>query len=237
MRWYSNGAATVPIHSHPSLIGLTISKNYFSLSATTTQSLAAATAAIIVSSALLGRALVPASAMNRAHVRPAFSSNERTRPANRACGPSGPANQALSASRFRPFGIFKNAAMNFSDSQRGDKEILIFLLPHPGQQRSRRLRLDDVSNDVGIKKVACHRSTLRSFSRGRLRSRSAPTSGERRSAASTAPVFGGSPLLPAVWFGEAVPPLAPLPSISGQGSGLAHDRRRAPGSRTERYRV
>lgn len=43
-----------PIHSRPSLIGLTISisKKSFSLSVTTTQSLAAATAAIIVSSAL-----------------------------------------------------------------------------------------------------------------------------------------------------------------------------------------
>lgn len=73
--------------------------------------------------------MVLASAMSRAHISPAFSSNERTRLANRACGPSGPANQALSASRFRPFGFFKNAAMDFSDSQRGDKEILIFLLP------------------------------------------------------------------------------------------------------------
>lgn len=136
--------------------------------------------------------MVLASAMSGAHISRAFSSNERTRPANRACGPSGPANQALSASRFRPFGFFKNAAMDFSDSQRGDKEILTFLLPHPGQQRSRRLRLDGVANDAGIKKVACHRSSLRSFSLGRLRSRSALTSGERRSAASTPPVFGGS---------------------------------------------
>lgn len=39
------------------------------------------------------------------------------------------------------FWFFESAATGLNDSQRGDKEIIIFLLPHPGEQRFRRLTL------------------------------------------------------------------------------------------------
>lgn len=61
-----------------------------SLSVTTTQPFASATAAMMVSSALRGRPAAVPSAMSLAQTSPAFSSNGRTRPANRVEGPSGP---------------------------------------------------------------------------------------------------------------------------------------------------
>ena len=77
----------------------------FSLSVATTQLLASAVAATIMSSALRGRPLAVPSAISRAQIRAAFSSKASTRPANRACGPSGPANQASSTARFFPAGF------------------------------------------------------------------------------------------------------------------------------------
>ena len=69
-----------------SLSGLMIltPSNSFSLSVTTTQSFAPATAAMIVSSALRGQPRTLPPAMSFAHTRPAFSSKGSPRPANRA---------------------------------------------------------------------------------------------------------------------------------------------------------
>src|SRR3546814_20450608 len=66
---------------------------------------------------------------------------------------------------------------------------------HPRQEQVRWLRLDDIADDVGVEEIARHRSTSRPSSRGRERSSSAPTSGERRSAARMPPGFGGSPAI------------------------------------------
>src|SRR5690348_15668720 len=89
--------------------------------------------------------------------------------------------------------LFENPATNFRDRQRGDEQILVTLCRHPGQQRIRWLRLDDIADDVGIEKIMSHRLTLRPFSRGRERSRSAPTRGERRKAVRILPGLGGLP--------------------------------------------
>ena len=145
-----------------------------------------------MSSPLRGRPAAFPSAISRAQTRPAFSSNDRTRPANSACGPSGPANQFRGCCASCPR-LLQDASADFGDRKRGDEQIVVLLRAHPSQQRIRRLRLYDVADDIGIKKVACHRSTLRPSSRGRLRSRSAPTRGERRNAARIPPAFGGSP--------------------------------------------
>ena len=76
------------------------------LSVTTTQPFASATAAMMVSSALLGSApLALPSAASLAQTRPAFSSKGRIRPANRVGGPSGPANQSSSWARRLPEGF------------------------------------------------------------------------------------------------------------------------------------
>lgn len=71
-----------------------VSAKSFPLSVTITQSLAPATAATIISSALRGRPAAFPSAMSHAHVNAALSSKGRMRPANSSCGPSGPENQA-----------------------------------------------------------------------------------------------------------------------------------------------
>ena len=92
---------------YPARTGFTnvpISKS-FSLSVTTTHSLASATAAMIVSSALRGRPRALASAINRAQISAAGSSKARIRPAKRACGPSDPSNYASSWLRRRPAGF------------------------------------------------------------------------------------------------------------------------------------
>jgi hypothetical protein len=77
----------------------------FSLSVTTTHSLASAMAAMIMSRALLGRPFAVPSAISRPQISPAFSSNVSTRPANNASGPSGPENQSCNACRFFPAGF------------------------------------------------------------------------------------------------------------------------------------
>src|SRR5580658_10243300 len=75
-----------------------------SLAVTTTQSLASATAASSMSSALRGRPALAPSDISRAQIRPAFSSKAKTRPANNARGPSGPANHVSSSARRFPAG-------------------------------------------------------------------------------------------------------------------------------------
>src|SRR5260221_2674481 len=103
----------------------------FSLSVTTVQPWASATAAMIVSSALRGRPCALLSAMRRAQIKPAFSSKGSTRPANSACGPSGPAKQAPSY-----------------------EKVLIFLLAHPHQQGRLGGRPCDVACADGVEPVA-----------------------------------------------------------------------------------
>src|SRR3954453_10949525 len=63
---------------------------------------------------------------------------------------------------------------------------------YPGKKRLGGNRLGRIADDVGAKKVAGQRSTLRPASRDRVGSRSQPTSGERRSAARMPPFRGGS---------------------------------------------
>src|ERR1035437_1364128 len=82
---------------------------------------------------------------------------------------------------------------DFCNGQRGDEHILVGLLRQPGDERLGRLRLGHVADDIRIKQVAGHRLTLRPSIRGRARLRSAPTKGERRSAARMPPFLAGSP--------------------------------------------
>ena len=115
------------------------------------------------------------------------------RPANRARGPSGPAEPLIQSVTFFTVRLLQDSTADFRNGQRGDEEVIVLLRPHPSQQRFDGSCFDDIADDVGIKEVARHRSTLRPSSRGRLRSRSAPTRGERRNAARIPPAFGGSP--------------------------------------------
>ena len=98
-----------------------------SLSVTSTQSFASATAARIMSSALRGLPWALPSAIRRAQTKPALSSNDRIRPAKSTCGPSSPVNQASRASLFLPLGSSRmprrisamvNEATNRSSSRR-----------------------------------------------------------------------------------------------------------------------
>jgi len=139
-----------------------------------------------MSSALRGRPALAPSAISRAQISPAFSSNGKTRPENRIVAPpvSKPAFQ-LSAILSRR--TVQYSEPDFGNHQRGDKQILIVLLRHPGKQRLRWRRLGHVTDDVGIEQIASHRLTFRPAIRGRTRLRSAPTKGERRSAARMPP--------------------------------------------------
>src|SRR5262245_20472912 len=88
--------------------------------------------------------------------------------------------------------LFQNSATDFGNRQGGDEQLPVLPRRHPGQQQFRRLQPDDIADYVGVEKIACHSSTLRPSSRGRVRSKSAPTSGERRRAFKMPPGFGGS---------------------------------------------
>jgi hypothetical protein len=55
--------------------------------------------------------------------------------------------------------------------------------------------LGDIADDIGVQEAHAHRSTLRPGVTGRLRSRSAPTKGDRRNASRITPFFGGSPAM------------------------------------------
>jgi hypothetical protein len=63
----------------------------------------------------------------------------------------------------------------------------------PGQQRFRRRQPCDVADDVGVREITAHSSTLRPVSNGRTGAISAPTRGERRSASRMPPFLGASP--------------------------------------------
>ena len=86
-----------------------------------------------------------------------------------------------------------NLPPDFGDGQRGNKQILVDLFSHPGQQRFRRRRLCNVADNVGVEEITAHSSTLRPGSNRRTGAISAPTSGERRSASRMPPFLGGSP--------------------------------------------
>ena len=206
------------LHQIASRRGLTISMSAksLSLSVTTMQSLASATAAIIVSRALRGLPFAVPSAISRAQIRPARSSNGSTRPAKSAEGPSGPENQASSWSRFRPAG-FSNAPRRISATvSEAMNQILVDLFRHPSHEQFRRSRLGDVADDVGVEEITAHSSTLRPGSKRRAGAISAPTRGERRSASRMPPFLGGSP-----------PSVRLTAERSREASGPASARRRA----------
>src|SRR6266404_3693073 len=94
---------------------------------------------------------------------------------------------------FFSFGLFQHSALDFSNGQRGDEQVIVGLFLHPREKGSGGIRSRDIADDVGVEQIARHRSTLRPVSCERVRSRSAPTSGERRNAARMPPFFGGSP--------------------------------------------
>ena len=198
--------------SHRRGLTISMSAKSFSLSVTTIQSLACAIDAIIVSRALQGLPLAVPSAIKRAQIRPALSSNGSTRPAKSTDGPSGPENQASSWSRFRPAG-FSRIPHRISATV---SEAIVDLFSHPGQQRFRRRQLCDVTDDVGIKEITDHSSTLRPDSNRRTGATSAPTRGERRSAWRMPPFLGGSPEI--VWLTTA---------RSREASGPSSAKRRA----------
>src|SRR5712671_704585 len=112
--------------------------------------------------------------------------------------------------------FFQNTAPDFGDGERGNEQILVDLFSHPGQQRFRRRQLCDVADDVGIKEITAHSSTLRPVSNRRTGAMSAPTRGERRSASRMPPFLGGSPEI--VWLTTA---------RSREASGPSSAKRRA----------
>lgn len=50
--------------------------------------------------------------------------------------------------------LFKDAATNLRDRQRGNEEILVYLFGHPRHQACRWLRLQEVADDVRVEQVA-----------------------------------------------------------------------------------
>src|SRR6266851_953764 len=81
-----------------------------------------------------------------------------------------------------PYRHRENTAPDFRDGKRCYEEIVVILPHNPFRDRCRRTRLESIANDVRIKEIASHRSTSRSGTTSRVRSKSAPTAGDRRSA-------------------------------------------------------
>jgi len=104
-----------------------------------------------------------------------------------------PGEPRIERGTFPAMRLLPNAAADFCQGERGDEQILVTLRRHPDEQRLRRLWFDSVADNVGVEKIPRHRSTLRPASRGRVRSRSAPASGERRNAARMPPCLPDSP--------------------------------------------
>jgi hypothetical protein len=125
-------------------------------------------------------------------MRLALSSNGSTRPANSAWGPSGPENQRSNSLRFFPAGFSRIprriSATVIEEMNRSSSA----LFRHPRDQVFRWHWFDDIADDIGVEEAPAHRSTLRPRVTGRLRSRSAPTKGDRRNASRIPPFFGGS---------------------------------------------
>ena len=161
---------------------------------TTIQPFASATAAMIVSSGLRGRPRLLPLAIKRAHIKAAPVKGEH------AAGEQGlwsfrAAGRRLELVAAFAGGFFQHTSADFRDGQRTDVEIIVILLGHPSQQRFGRRRLRDVADDVGVEQIAHQISTIRPSPSERVTSRSAPTSGERRSAATMLPFLGGSPAI------------------------------------------
>jgi hypothetical protein len=181
--------------------------------------------------------------MRRAQTSAAFSSNGNILPLNSECGPSTPANHASNRSRFLPFGLSsmprRISAIDCSDRQGGDEQIAIGLHTHLFQQRFGRVRLRYIADNVCVEKVAGQRPTLRPVSLERANSRSAPTSGDRRSASRIPPLFGGSPeivrpMADGRWRIGSGPNLGHLPRGAARRSGSSHDLRRVRAPRIGR---
>ena len=93
---------------------------------------------------------------------------------------------------FPTLGQLKYSTLDFGDCERSDEQGLLFLCRHPGSQCSRWYWPRRIRNNVGIEEIAGHRRISRPSSRGRVRSMSLPTRGDRRSAAQTLLPVGGS---------------------------------------------
>ena len=89
----------------------------------------------------------------------------------------------------------QHATPDLADGERRNEEVFVVLLSHPRQQRLGWFRFGDVADDVGVEKISGHRSTLRPASNGRGGMTSAPTSGERRKASRIPPFRGDLPLM------------------------------------------
>jgi hypothetical protein len=146
---------------------------------------------MIMSSALLGRPFAIPSAISRAQMSPALSSKVSTRPANNASGSLRARKPILQCLPLLSGRLLRYSALDFSDGQYRDEQVLVGLRLHPGSQRFRGFWLRGIADDVSVEKIAAHRSTSRPGVRARVTSRSAPTSGERRRAANIPPFFGG----------------------------------------------
>ena len=85
----------------------------------------------------------------------------------------------------------KNTPPSFCDRQGGDEEIGVVLGPKPVGNHGRGVGFERFADDIRVEKVACHKSTSRSGTISRVRSKSAPTAGERRNAAQMPPRPGG----------------------------------------------
>ena len=169
----------------------------FSLSVTTTQPFACATAAMIMSSALLDRPLAIPSAIRRAQISPAWASKSQARGRrNRVGGPLGAGKPGLpptdrvscpaaSSSRPRQISATVRDAMNRSSS--------VCSVSHASRASDGRglvtLLMTFVSSRYRVTDRPCgHHCGGRRFT-----SRWAPTRGERRSASSMPPLLAGWP--------------------------------------------
>jgi hypothetical protein len=126
-------------------------------------------------------------------MRLALSSNGSTRPANNACGPSGPENQRSNSLRFFPAG--------FSRIPRRIPATVIEEINRSSSACS-AIHATRFSDGAGLvtwlmilvsSRLLLTGQPLRPAVTGRLRSKLAPTRGERRNALRIPPFFGGSP--------------------------------------------
>lgn len=106
-----------------------------------------------------------------------------------------PRKPGLEFATFSAFPLLKDPASDLADREGRNEKILVLLLRQPPQERFQRRGLGCLTNDIGVEEVASHRSASRPGVISRVRSRSAPTSGERRKAARMPPLWGASAML------------------------------------------
>src|ERR1017187_9964153 len=123
--------------------------------------------------------------------------------------------------------LLQYSAPDLSDCQGRDKQIRVGLFRHPRDQPFRWRRFGDIADDIGVEEAPAHRSTLRPNVTGRLRSRSAPTRGDRRNALRIPPFFGSSPEMVRRTVARRRAESGPL-----RATGSTRDRRRAQEPRT-----